>query len=113
MGQHAKRFDAVSAPKGSGLAAVVGALKGVADVAEEWFDPNSLEVTGAMQRFEQGLALLAGAPAHPEAGEPAKAKKPRTTGGRKAATPKDSDDAKNVGDTPGNGAEGSGAVESS
>jgi hypothetical protein len=107
MGQHAKRFDAVSAPKGSGLAAVVGALKGVADVAEEWFDPNSLEVTGAMQRFEQGLALLAGAPAHPEAGEPSKEKKPRTTGGRKSATPK------NTGDTPGNGAEGSGAVESS
>lgn len=107
MGQHAKRFDAVSAPKGSGLAAVVGALKGVADVTEEWFDPNSLEVTGAMQRFEQGLALLAGAPPHPEAGEPAKAKKPRTTGGRAKASEKGGDD------TPGNGAEGSGAVESS
>jgi hypothetical protein len=113
MGQHAKRFDAVTAPKGSGLRAVVDQLKTVADTAEEWFDPNSAEVVGAMMRFEQGLALLSTAPAHPEAGEPAKEKKPRTAGGREAATPKDSDDAKNVGDTPGNGAEGSGAVESS
>jgi len=83
MGQHAKRFDAVSAPKGGGLRAVVDQLKTIADTVEEHFDPNSGEVVGAMQRFEQGLALLSTAPAHPESGEPAKAKKPRSTGGRR------------------------------
>ena len=89
MGQHAKRFDAVSAQKGTGLSAVVAQLKTVADIAEEWFDPNSAEVVGAMQRFEQGLALLTTAPAHPESGEPSTDEKPRSTGGRrKSATPK-------------------------
>lgn len=87
-GQHAKRFDAVGAQKGSGLRAVVDQLKTVADTVEEWYDPNSAEVVGAMQRFEQGLALLSTAPAHPESGEPAD-DKPRSTGGRrKSATPK-------------------------
>lgn len=104
MGQHAKRFDAVGAQKGSGLRAVVDQLKTIADTTEEWFDPNSAEVVGAMQRFEQGLALLSTAPPHPESGEPADDDKPRTT--RKSRAKKD-------GDTPGNTAEGQGAVESS
>jgi hypothetical protein len=94
MGQHAKRFDSVGAQKGTGLSAVVAQLKTTADIAEEWFDPNSQEVVGAMQRFEQGLALLTTAPAHPE--EPAKSEKPATR--KKAATPKSADDSKNVGD---------------
>jgi hypothetical protein len=99
MGQHAKRFDAVNAQKGTGLRAVADQLKTIADTAEEWFDPNSAEVVGAMQRFEQGLALLTTAPAHPESGEPSEEEKPRTTGGRrKSATPKDADTSKNDGD---------------
>lgn len=95
MGQHAKRFDAVNAPKGSGQAAVVEHMKAAADTIEEWFDPNSSEVIRAIMRFEQGLALLANAPAHPEAGEPAKSEKPAVTGARRKPTPKKKD-----GDTP-------------
>lgn len=93
MGQHAKRFEAVSAPKGSGLRTIVDQLKTVADTAEEWFDPNSPEVVNAMQRFEQGLALLSRAPDRPAEVE----KKPR---GRRSPTPKSAKDSENVGDTP-------------
>lgn len=106
MGQHAKRFTAVSAPKGSGLRAVADQLKVLADIAEDWFDPNSPEVVGAMQRFEQGLALLTTAPAHPESGEPAKEDKPRTS---RRASKKDGA-ASEGDDTPGNTAEGQGAA---
>lgn len=106
MGQHAKRFNAVNAPKGGGLRDIADRLKGIADAAEEHFDPNSAEVVGAMQRFEQGLALLTTAPAHPESGEPAKEDKPRT--GRRASK---KDAAASEGDdTPGNTAEGQGAA---
>lgn len=58
MGQHAKRFDSVAAPKGSRLRVVVDALKATAEAIEEHYDPNSPAVVGAMQRFEQGLGLL-------------------------------------------------------
>jgi hypothetical protein len=87
MGQHAKRFAAVNAQKGTGLRAVADQLKTIADTAEEWFDPNSPEVVGAMQRFEQGLALLSTAPAHPEAGESAgdKPKAPKRSNTRRAS----------------------------
>lgn len=71
MGQHAKRFDAVNAPKGGGLRAVVDQLKAVADTVEKQYDPNSAAVVSAMQRFEQGLALLSTAPARPDDSEPA------------------------------------------
>lgn len=97
MGQHAKRFNAVNAPKGGGLRDIADRLKEIADAAEEHFDPNSAEVVGAMQRFEQGLALLSTAPARPDGGEPAKGKR---TGGRKTGD-----------DTPKNTAEGQGATD--
>jgi len=88
MGQHAKRFDAVGAQKGTGLRAVVDRLKAVADAAEEAFDPNSAEMVGAMQRFEQGLGLLSTAPARPEGEEPAETERPRSgRGRRRSATP--------------------------
>jgi hypothetical protein len=99
MGQHAKRFDAVNGQKGTGLRAVADQLKTVADTAEEWFDPNSAEVIGAMQFFEQALARLSTAPNRPAESEPAKEEKPRSTGGqRKSATPKDANPSKNDGD---------------
>jgi len=63
---HAQRFDAVQAQKGTSLYGVVMALKQVAMVVEESYDPNSPEVVGAMQRFEQGLALIRTAPENPE-----------------------------------------------
>lgn len=63
---HAQRFDAVGAQKGSALYGVVTALKQVAMVAEDSYDPNSPQVVGAMQRFEQGLALLVDAPERPQ-----------------------------------------------
>lgn len=72
MGQHAKRFDAVAAPKGSGLHAVAVALKVAAETVEQYFDPNSPEVTGAMQRWEQGLALLSTSNGTEPAPEPKK-----------------------------------------
>lgn len=62
---HAQRFDAVGAQKGTPLHGVVDALKRVASAVESRYDPNSREVTGAMQRFEQGLALLRTAPERP------------------------------------------------
>jgi len=80
MGQHAKRFDAVNAQKGTGLRAVADQLKTIADTIEEWYDPNDSHVIGAVQRFEMGLNQLTMAAPHP--GEPAKAEKPRT--GRRA-----------------------------
>lgn len=108
MGQHAKRFEATGAGKGSGMDAVVGALRGVADIVEEWFDPNSSEVVGAMMRFEQGLALLKTAPAHPEAGEPG-GEKPKTSGKPNVPKQRASRKAKDEGDdTP----DGSGKAES-
>ena len=89
MGQHAKRFDAVGAQKGTGLRAAADQLKVIADIVEDWFDPNSAEVVGAMQRFEQGLGLLTTAPAREESGEE---EKPRSTRGRRrSATPTDAD----------------------
>lgn len=63
---HAQRFDSVQAQKGTTLYGVVMALKQVAMVVEESYDPNSQEVVGAMQRFEQGLALIRTAPEKPE-----------------------------------------------
>lgn len=63
---HAQRFDSVGAQKGTALYGVVTALKQVAMVVEESYDPNSTEVTSAMQRFEQGLALIRTAPEKPE-----------------------------------------------
>jgi len=103
MGQHAKRFSAVSAQKGSGLRAVADQLKTVADIAEEWFDPNSPEVVRAMQRFEQGLALLTTAPARPEADGSAE-DKPKTPRRSRRASGKDAA-ASETDDTP----EGEGA----
>ena len=106
MGQHAKRFSAVNAPKGGGLRAVADQLKVIADIAEDWYDPNSAEVVGAMQRFEQGLALLTTAPANPESGEPDEEEKPRT----RRASKKDAK-ASGSDDTPGNTAEGQGTTD--
>jgi hypothetical protein len=63
---HAQRFDAVGAQKGTALHGVADALKRVASAVEKRFDPNSPEVVGAMQRFEQGLALLRTAPELPQ-----------------------------------------------
>ena len=63
---HAQRFDSVGAQKGTPLHAVVDAMKRVAGAIESRYDPNSPEVTGAMQRFEQGLALIRTAPEKPE-----------------------------------------------
>lgn len=60
---HAQRFDSVGAQRGTGLAAVVDALKTVAQVVEEWYDAGSPQVVTAMQRFEQGLASISRAPA--------------------------------------------------
>lgn len=104
MGQHAKRFTAVNAPKGGGLRAVVEQLKTTADIVEDWYDPNSPEVVGAMQRFEQGLALLTTAPANPESGEPSEEDKPRTSGRPNTRRSKKDD-------TPENTAEGQGATD--
>jgi hypothetical protein len=59
---HAQRFDAVGAQKGTALHKVVETLKDVADAIEDHYDANSPEVVGAMQRFEQGLALIRTAP---------------------------------------------------
>lgn len=85
---HAQRFDAVGAQKGTPLYGVVTALKQVAMVVEESYDPNSPEVTGAMQRFEQGLALIRTAPEKPE--QPAESEEDggeqAETGGSKPAT---------------------------
>lgn len=89
MGQHAKRFAA--GQRGTGLRAISDQLKTIADTAEEWFDPNSAEVVGAMQFFEQGLNRLSVAPAHPESEEK---ESPKT--GRKSATPKGQDASENV-----------------
>lgn len=110
-GQHARRFDAVGAQKGTGLHVVVGQLKALADTVEDWYDPNSAEVVGAMQRFEQGLALLSTAPAHPESGEPG-GEKPSTSGeANTEQTPKASSRRKKTDDTPKTTAEGQGATD--
>jgi hypothetical protein len=108
MGQHAKRFAAVNAQKGTGLRAVADQLKTIAGTTEEWFDPNSPEVVGAMQRFEQGLALLSTAPAHPESDDKPKAPKrssSRRASGRDAA-------ASGNDDTPNGKGEGAGESDS-
>lgn len=92
MGQHAKRFDGVGAQKGTGLRAVADQLKVIADIAEDWFDPNAPEVVAAMQHFEQGLGFLSTAPAPPEPEEKAK------PSGRRSATPKSGKSEETAGD---------------
>lgn len=93
MGQHAKRFTAVNAQKGTGLRAVADQLKVIADITEDWFDPNSSEVVGAMQYFEQGLGRLSVAPANPEMEQEPDDEKAteKPARGRKSATPKSGD----------------------
>lgn len=85
---HAQRFDAVGAQKGTALYGVVMALKQVAMVVEEYYDGNSPEVTGAMQRFEQGLALIRTAPEKSEEAAESEEDSDQATGsdGAKAAT---------------------------